>query len=110
MQVIEGAGRYAAPQGRDPSHWAEQLRVTDLSVGTYSIPAGGHDDQAPHGEDEIYVVTGGSATLVAGGGTAEVSAGDVIYVAAGESHTFTEVSQDLSLLVIFAPAFGSRPA
>jgi mannose-6-phosphate isomerase-like protein (cupin superfamily) len=37
-----------------------------------------------------------------------VQAGSVIYVPAGEHHTFTQITEDLTLLVIFAPAYGSR--
>ena len=80
---------------------------SDLSVGTYSIPAGGTDDQAPHDENEISVVIGGRAILNGDCATAAVRAGSVIYVRAGENHTFTRI-EDLTLLVIFAPAHGSR--
>ena len=82
--------------------------MPDLSVGTYSIPAGGTDDQAPHHEDEIYVVITGRAILESDSAPAAVQAGSVIYVPAGENHAFTQVTEDLTLLVIFAPAFGSR--
>jgi mannose-6-phosphate isomerase-like protein (cupin superfamily) len=81
--------------------------VPDLSVGTYSIPAGGTDDQAPHTEDEVYVVTAGRAVLAAGPDRAAVGPGSVIYVPAGEPHRFTDVSEDLALLVLFAPAEAS---
>lgn len=96
------------PPDESPSHWVERFRVRDLSVGTYSIPAGGGDDQAPHHEDEIYLVIGGRATLTGDSATAAVHAGSVIYVPAGEHHTSTQITEDLTLLVIFAPAFGSR--
>ena len=65
---------------------------SDLSLGTYSIPAGGVDDQTPHTEDEIYVVRSGRATLTTDTGTAEVGPGSVIFVPAGETHTFTDVA------------------
>ena len=110
MQVIEGAGRYTPATGGEPNHWAEHLASGDLSVGTYSIPAGRLDDQEPHGEDEIYVVQAGAATVVTDLGTAEVGPGSVIFVPAGEQHRFTGVRGDLSLLVVFAPPYGSRPA
>ena len=55
MEVLTGAGESS---GADLS-WVEHLRVRDLSVGTYSIPAGGTDNQEPHAEDEIYLVTAG---------------------------------------------------
>ena len=109
MRVIEGAGQYTAAAGGEPNHWIEHLASGDLSVGTYSIPAGGADDQEPHGEDEIYVVRDGAATLVTGSGTAAVRPGSVIFVPAGERHQFTDVREDLSLLVVFAPPYQSRP-
>jgi len=108
MQVIEAAGRYTPAPDGEPNHWIEHLVSNDLSVGTYSIPAGGLDDQEPHAEDEVYVVTAGSATLVTDSGTAPVGPGSVIFVAAGERHRFTEVGADLALVVVFAPPYGSR--
>jgi mannose-6-phosphate isomerase-like protein (cupin superfamily) len=108
MQVIEGAGRYTPAPDGEPNHWAEHLASSDLSVGTYSLPAGGLDDQHPHSEDEIYVVQAGTATLVTDSGSAEVGPGSVIFVPAGERHQFTDVGGDLALLVIFAPPYNSR--
>jgi mannose-6-phosphate isomerase-like protein (cupin superfamily) len=107
MRIIEGATEFTSP-GQEPNHWVERFRVPDLSVGTYSIPVGGTDDQTPHHEDEIYVVIGGRAVLETDDGTAEVRQGSVVYVPAGEEHTFTNVTEDLTLLVIFAPAYESR--
>lgn len=108
MQIISGAGGYRAPAAGEANHYVEQLRVADLSVGTYSIPAGGVDDQVPHTEDEIYVVTAGRATVVTPGASAPVGPGDVIFVPAGEEHRFTDVTEDLALLVVFGPAYRSR--
>lgn len=108
MDVIAGAADFTAPDGRAPAHWIERLRVADLSVGTYSIPAGGTDGQSPHTEDEIYVVTSGRASFTAGGATAQVSAGSVLYVPAGEAHKFTDITEDLAVIVIFAPAEDTR--
>ena len=108
MKVISDAGRFTPPAAPDPNHWVEQLRVADLSVGTYSIPAGGVDDQVPHTEDEIYVVTAGRAVLQASGDGAPVGPGSVIYVAADEEHRFTDVTEDFAAIVVFAPAEGAR--
>ena len=107
MQIIEGAGTWRAPAAA-ANDWVEHLRMADLSVGTYCIPAGGLDDQSPHTEDEIYVVTAGRAKIVTPAASADVSPGSVIFVRAGEEHRFTEVTEDLALLVIFGPAYGSR--
>ena len=110
MKVISGAGRFTRPGGPDGTHWVEHLSVPDLSVGTYSIPAGGADGQDPHTEDEVYVVTAGRAVLQAGGDRAPVGPGSVVYVAAGETHRFTDITGDFAALVLFAPAEGSRNA
>ena len=108
MKVLGSAGLFTAPGAGSGVHWAEHLRVSDLSVGTYSIPAGADDDQEPHTEDEIYVVTAGQATLEAGGQAAPVGPGSVIYVPAREPHRFTGVTSDLAVIVLFAPAEYSR--
>ena len=50
--------RPVAPEPGKRSDYAEHLRVPDMSIGTYSIPARGHDGQTPHGEDEIYADIG----------------------------------------------------
>lgn len=103
MRILSGAGEFSGS-------WTEHLRVPDLSIGTYCIPAGGTDEQSPHTEDEIYVVTAGRATLVSGGEEANVRPGSVIYVPAGEVHRFTDIAEDLAVVVVFAPAEYSRDA
>jgi quercetin dioxygenase-like cupin family protein len=108
MQLIDGAGRYTKPVAPFGTHWVEQFRVPDLSVGTYSIPAGGTDDQDPHTEDEIYVVTAGRGSFESGGKRVAVEPGSVIFVGAGEVHRFADITEDLAALVLFAPAEGSR--
>ena len=107
MPVVPGAGSYAAD---DEPHYAEQFRSADLSVGTYSLPAGSVDDQSPHTEDEIYVVTAGRASFVDEGGRLAVAAGDTIFVAAGREHRFVDIEEDLTLVVVFAPPYRSRQA
>ena len=108
MRVISGAGEFTGPEDGSTTHWAEHLRAADLSVGTYCIAAGGTDEQEPHSEDEIYVVTVGRATLESGGERAVVGPGSVVYVPAGERHHFSGISEDLAAIVIFAPAEYSR--
>jgi len=108
MKLVSDAGRFTPPGSGSGTHWVEHLRAADLSVGSYSIPRGGVDDQVPHTEDEIYVVTAGQAVLHAGGDSARVGPGSVIYVAAGETHRFTDITEDLAAIVLFAPAEGAR--
>lgn len=107
MQLIEGAGVYTPPKD-EPNHWIEHLRGSDLSIGTYSIPAGGLDDQRPHLEDEIYVVQTGRATIVTDSGRAQVQPGSVVFVPANEKHQYVDIIEDLTLVVIVAPPYKTR--
>jgi quercetin dioxygenase-like cupin family protein len=52
----------------------------------------------------------GRATLESAGDRAEVRPGTVIYVPAGEVHRFTDIGEDLAVVVFFAPAEDSRAA
>jgi mannose-6-phosphate isomerase-like protein (cupin superfamily) len=84
--------------------YLEFLRVPAMSVGVYRLPAGSPDPQAPHREDEIYVVMEGRATLVVDGDERPVSRGSVAFVAAGIEHRFQDIMEDLVAVVLFAPA------
>jgi len=53
-------------------------------------------------------VTAGRAVLRAGRDRAEVGPGSVVFVAAGEEHRFTDITEDLAAIVVFAPAEGAR--
>lgn len=87
-------------------YW-EFLRVPSLSVGLYRLPAGGVDPQQPHAEDEVYHVLAGRAHLRIGAEDQPVEAGSIIYVAAGRPHRFHTITEDLEVLVFFAPAEGT---
>lgn len=87
--------------------YLEFLRVDSMSAGLYVLPAGGVDAQLPHVEDEIYVVLGGRSRFTAGDETVTVSQGDVIFVPAAMEHHFLDITEDLSLIVVFAPPEGS---
>lgn len=100
MRVVEA--------GFTPSEYVEQLRTAEMSFGTYLIPVGGVDEQTPHAEGEMYAVTRGRARIVTPGGSADVGPGSVVFVAAGEEHRFVEITEELALLVFFAPPFRSR--
>lgn len=86
----------------------EFVRVPDLSVGLYVLPAGGTDPQQPHTEDEVYVVMSGSGQIHVAGEERAVRAGSVVFVKAGDVHRFHTITEDLQILVIFAPARRSR--
>jgi mannose-6-phosphate isomerase-like protein (cupin superfamily) len=88
--------------------YLEFLRVPSLSVGLYVLPAGATDPQLPHTEDEVYHVVGGRARIRAGAEDRAVEAGTVVFVDAGVDHRFHPIEEDLTVLVFFAPAEGSR--
>lgn len=84
--------------------YKEFLRVPSLSCGIYQLPRGAKDMQTPHDEDEVYFVLEGRARMKVADEMREVSAGDILYVKATETHTFFEIEEDMTLLVFFAAA------
>jgi mannose-6-phosphate isomerase-like protein (cupin superfamily) len=106
VELISGSGVFAAPGGTP--QYVEQLKTGDLSFGTYSLPAGADDGQRPHTEDEIYVIVSGKATFWTPGQAVPVGPGSAVFVPAREPHRFTDITEDLTTLVFFGPAEGSR--
>ena len=88
------------------SAYLEFLREPSLSLGLYKLPAGATDPQQPHAQDEVYYVIAGQAVFQHAGADRPVTTGDTLYVAANEPHHFHSITDDLSLLVVFAPAEG----
>lgn len=84
--------------------YLEFLKVPALSAGLYTLRAGQSDPQQPHTEDEVYYVVSGKASFVGGDKTCKVQAGTVLFVEANLEHRFFDIEEDLSVLVIFAPA------
>ena len=84
--------------------YREFLRVPSMSAGLYVLPAGATDLQRPHHEDEMYYVVRGQARFRAGDEDQEVSAGSVLFVAAEVEHKFHDITEELAVLVFFAPA------
>jgi mannose-6-phosphate isomerase-like protein (cupin superfamily) len=84
--------------------YLEFLRVPALSAGVYVLPAGQPDPQQPHSEDEVYYVVSGRGMIRVAEEDRRVQAGSVIYVAAGVEHRFHSITEDLRILVFFAPA------
>ncbi len=84
--------------------YQEFLRVASMSAGLYALAAGSEDPQSPHAEDEMYYVTCGRARFRAGTGERAVGPGSLLFVAAGVVHRFYDITEDLQVLVFFAPA------
>ena len=84
--------------------YLEFLKVPDLSMGLYVLPAGGTDPQSPHTEDEVYYVVSGKAQILVAEENRDVQAGSVVYVEKNVAHRFHSIEEELTLLVFFAPA------
>lgn len=90
--------------------YLEFLKVPDLSMGLYVLPAGGSDPQNPHTEDEVYYVVGGKAKIKVADEDRNVQVGSIVYVAKNVMHRFHSVEEELTVIVFFAPAeYSNRP-
>ena len=96
-----------AQRARRNEAYDEFLRVPSMSLGIYHLAAGAVDPQAPHTEDEVYVVLDGEATIRGGSEGRRIRPGSSVYVAAGVEHRFRSITQALTVLVYFAPAEGT---
>jgi len=99
-----------AQQERQGRRYLEFLRVPSLSLGLYVLPAGAVDTQQPHTEDEVYYVVRGKARIQVGNEDQAVEPGGMIFVKANVPHRFHAITEELALLVLFAPAEGSASA
>jgi len=97
----------SAERAQSGKLYQEFLRVPVLSAGVYVLPAGGTDPQKPHKEDEMYYVVRGHAKMRVGSEEQVVKSGSVIFVAAEVEHRFFDISEELEVLVFFAPAESS---
>ena len=77
-------------------------------MGLYVLPAGQPDPQSPHTEDEVYYVVKGRGSVRVDGEDRPVTPGSIIYVGEAVEHHFHSITEELSLLVVFAPPRRSR--
>ena len=82
----------------------EFLRVPSMSAGVYQLAAGATDPQEPHTEDELYYIVQGKAQLKVADEDIPVEHGSLVFVAANVEHRFHTITEDLTVLVFFAPA------
>ncbi len=91
-------------QAQGQERYLEFLRVNSLSMGLYILPAGSVDGQQPHTEDEVYYVVSGKGMFKHADENQPVQAGSILFVAAGVEHRFYSITEELKVLVFFAPA------
>ncbi len=85
------------------SLYLEFLNVSSMRLGIYELAAGSVDPQQPHTEDEAYCVISGRGSIRVGDEDRAVERGSVVFVEAGVEHRFHSITEDLTLLVVFAP-------
>jgi mannose-6-phosphate isomerase-like protein (cupin superfamily) len=84
--------------------YLEFLREPSKSLGLYALPAGGTDPQQPHTEDEAYYIIEGRGMIRVGDEDRAVEPGSTVFVAANVEHRFHTITENLLILVFFAPA------
>lgn len=91
--------------GRESAVWPEGEPFADAfrhgSMSVEIFAPRGTDRQSPHAQDELYVVTTGTARFEHAGVFTEAKAGDVLFVPAGDDHRFHAMSADFATWVIF---------
>jgi mannose-6-phosphate isomerase-like protein (cupin superfamily) len=100
-------GRLEKRRSESGEPYLEFFRIPQLSLGVYTLRAGATDLQQPHCEDEVYYCTAGRGQIHVAGEDRPVQPGSIIFVAAEADHRFHTITEDLVLLVFFAPAEGS---
>ncbi|HKP52260.1 MAG TPA: cupin domain-containing protein [Chloroflexia bacterium] len=103
MEAFE-IGDILSKQQSSGKLYLEFLRVPSLSMGLYVLPAGGTDPQKPHTEDEVYYIVSGRGAISVAGEDRAVEPGTTVYVAAQVEHRFHSITEELQILVFFAPA------
>ena len=103
FQTAELDDAIARARAAPGSYAARVMQSELLSVGLYLLPPGGTDGQSPHLEDEVYFAVRGRATLRVGTEDHPVQPGTLLFVPAKAVHFFHDISEELVLVVFWAP-------
>ena len=84
------------PVGERSAHvW--QRGALDVAFALPTAPK----EQAPHIQDEIYIIVCGRGVLIHDDKRDPFERGDILFVAAGVEHQFEDVTEDLALWRVF---------
>ena len=78
--------------------------MPDLSIGSVCASGRWNRSTAPHAEDEVYYVISGAGMIRVGDEDRPVQGGSIVYVEEKGSPSFSPITENLSILVFFAPA------
>jgi len=84
---------------KQSSPFVQLMNEQEFTVEWYAPQ--GVDSQTPHLEDELYIIATGSGTFENGGQSVPFSAGDLLFVPAGQEHRFVDFSDDFATWVVF---------
>lgn len=96
IHLAEAQRRIPGPAGE---HAVRLLQHGTLDVAL-SMPVS-PTQQAPHAQDEIYVVVRGRGVLLHDGGRDAFEAGDLLFVSAGTEHQFDELTEGFAVWRVF---------
>lgn len=96
IHLTDARARIPGPAGE---HFTNVLRRGTVRL-LLSFPLN-PNRQAPHEQDEIYVVIRGRGVLFHDGQRDPFHPGDVMFVAAGVEHHFEDFTEDLAIWVVF---------
>jgi mannose-6-phosphate isomerase-like protein (cupin superfamily) len=97
--VFRLADAQSSVPGPDGKHFATLLQRGTLKF-LLSMPVR-PNEQAPHVQDELYVVVRGHGVLFHDGKRDRFTQGDAMFVAAGTEHHFEDFTEDLAVWVAF---------
>lgn len=102
MEAFEYSDILAGQQAGEEAY-VQFINRGSMSLGLYVLPAGSEDTQTPHLEDEIYYVVSGRGEITVDGERRPVQPGSIVFVAKHVDHLFVDITEDLAILVFFAP-------
>jgi uncharacterized cupin superfamily protein len=91
------AGIRFRPAGRAAGVTAFGMNVLEIDAGCTGYP---EHDHVKDGQEEVYVVLDGSATLVTGEGRSVIGRGTIVRVPAGTKRKFLPGDEGVTLLAI----------
>lgn len=81
--------------------WNAFIKGENVLTGIYHLKSGEADMQKPHGTDEVYYIIDGKAKFIADDKESLVTKGSILFVKAEIPHKFTDIEEDLVILVFF---------
>lgn len=105
LTIANALGRLGRADG---ATWIALFQHGSLAIEIYRPR--GSDPQAPHDQDEVYVVISGTGDFVVDGRRQPFEPGELLFVRAQVPHRFENFSDDFATWVVFyGPKGGETP-